>query len=171
MLASTRTVGLVLIVVGILLAALAAVWLVSGVAEESLRRSGLMLGLAVTGVLVLPLLGGGVILLLRGRRELGHLTDISKQKRLLNMIQTQGHISVAEAAIELDVDRDTLKSYLYDLVGKKLFSGYVNWDQGMLYSAAAASMSAGSCPNCGAKLEMAGKGVILCPYCGTETFT
>ena len=168
---STRTVGVVLIALGILLGMLAAVWLVSGVAEENLRRSGLMLGLAVTGVLVLPLLGGGVVLLVRGRSELGHGRDISNQKRLLNMIQTQGRISLAEAAIELDLDRDTLRSYVYDLVGKKLFSGYVNWDQGMLYSAGAARMSAGSCPNCGAKLEMAGKGVVLCPYCGTETFT
>lgn len=130
-----------------------------------------MLGLAVTGVLVLPLLGGGVVLLLRGRSEISDMTDIRKQKHLLNMIQTQGRISLAEAAIELDVGRDTLKRYVYDLVGKKLFTGYVNWDQGMLYSSGAASMSAGSCPNCGAKLEMAGKGVVLCPYCGAETFT
>jgi uncharacterized protein (DUF983 family) len=26
------------------------------------------------------------------------------------------------------------------------------------------------CPNCGAQLELAGKGLIVCPYCGTEVF-
>ena len=129
-----------------------------------------MLGLVIVTVLVLPLLGGGIFLILKSRSEAGHMAELQKEKRLLNLLQTQGQISLGEAAIELDVSRETLKSYVYDLVGKQLFSGYVNWDQGMLYSSSAASMGSGTCPNCGGKLEFAGKGVTQCPYCGIEIF-
>ena len=26
------------------------------------------------------------------------------------------------------------------------------------------------CPNCGGKLELAGKGIVTCPYCGVQIF-
>ena len=167
---STRTVGTILIAAGIIIALVLVAWLVAGVAEENLTRSGLILGLAVVGVLALPLIGGGITLLLKGRSESDRMAELKNEKRLLNMIQTQGQVSLAEAAIELDVSRETLKRYLYDLVGKQLLSGYVNWDQDMLYSSTASNVGTGACPNCGGKLESAGKGVIHCPYCGTEVF-
>ena len=28
----------------------------------------------------------------------------------------------------------------------------------------------GKCPNCGGQLELTGKGVISCPFCGSEIF-
>lgn len=167
---STRAVGIILIVAAIVLGVALGGWLLSGFAEENLRRSGLMLGLVIVAVLVLPLLGGGALLILKGRGEARHMAELQKEKRLLNMIRTQGQVSLGEAAIELDVSRETLKRYLYDLVGKQLFSGYVNWDQDMLYSSDASNMGTGTCPSCGGKLESAGKGVIHCPYCGTEIF-
>ena len=98
------------------------------------------------------------------------MAGLEKEKALLNMIQTQGQVSLGEAAIELDVSRDALKRYLYDLVGKQLFTGYVNWDDGMLYASAVSTVSSGSCPNCGGKLELTGKGVVRCPYGGAEIF-
>jgi len=167
---STKTVGAILIAAAIIIGLVSVTWLISGLAEENLRRSGLTLGLVIVAVLVLPLLGAGIFLILKGRNEASHMAELQKEKRLLNMLQTQGQISLGEAALELDVSRETLKSYVYDLVGKRLFSGYVNWDQGMLYSSSAASMESGTCPNCGGKLEFAGKGVIQCPYCGIEIF-
>jgi hypothetical protein len=166
----TTALGLVLIVAAIILSVLMGAWLISGYREESLRRSGLMLGAAMTGLVALPLLGGGVFLLLRGRGETSRMAELKKEQRLLSMVRTQGRVSVSEAALQLDVSRETLKRYLHDLVGKQLFQGYVNWDQDMLYALDASGMGSGACPNCGGKLELAGKGVIQCPYCGTEIF-
>jgi DNA-directed RNA polymerase subunit RPC12/RpoP len=63
-----------------------------------------------------------------------------------------------------------VRTYIYDLIGKDLFRGYVNWDRGELVSAEAAQIKDGTCPNCGGRLELAGKGLVRCPYCGTEIY-
>jgi DNA-directed RNA polymerase subunit RPC12/RpoP len=86
------------------------------------------------------------------------------------MVLTQGQVRVAEAALELSASRDQVKEWIYDLVGKGLFTGYINWDEGVLYSKQASEMGTNKCPNCGGQLELAGKGVVRCPYCGTEIF-
>jgi DNA-directed RNA polymerase subunit RPC12/RpoP len=58
-----------------------------------------------------------------------------------------------------------------DLVGKNLFSGAINWKDGILYSKQASELKADrKCPNCGGQLELVGKGVIECPFCGSEVF-
>ena len=50
------------------------------------------------------------------------------------MVSTQGQIRIADAALELGATKINSKRWLYDLVGKGLFSGYINWDEGVLYS-------------------------------------
>ena len=95
---------------------------------------------------------------------------MEKEKRILNMVQTQGQIKVAEVALEMRLTLDQVKAYIYDLVGKGLLSGYINWDDGILYARDAKEMQTTKCPNCGGEREVVGKGVVKCPYCGTELF-
>jgi hypothetical protein len=68
------------------------------------------------------------------------------------------------------MSRSEFKDALYDLVGKELFTGYIDWKDGVLYARQAGELNTGKCPNCGAPRAMAGKGVIKCEYCGAETF-
>jgi DNA-directed RNA polymerase subunit RPC12/RpoP len=109
-------------------------------------------------------------LIVQGRSEEAAIAEVQKEKRLLNMVATQGEVSIGEAALELDVSRDQIKAWVYDLVGKGLFSGYINWDDGLLISRRAAELRGNKCPNCGGQVELSGKGVVSCPYCGSEIF-
>ena len=165
-----RTVGCILIVIAVIIAAVAAVWLFSGLSEEKVQRTGFLLGLALVAVLVLPLLGGGAFLLVRGRGEAQQFAEVQKQKKILNIIQTQGQVDVAEVAIEMDLTRDQVREHIYDLVGKGLFTGYINWDEGVLYARQASEMRSTKCPNCGGVRQVVGKGTVKCPYCGSELF-
>ncbi len=87
------------------------------------------------------------------------------------MVLAQGKVSLSEVALELTMPRDKVEDMVRDLVGKNLFSGAINWNDGVLYSKQASQMKADhKCPNCGGQVELAGKGVIQCPYCSAEVF-
>ncbi len=165
-----KTLGLILIFVGLIIGLAATGWLGASLAGGSLQASGFALGLALVVVLVLPFFAVGVILLVRGAAESRDMARVAQQRRLLNMVLTQGRLAVSDAALELNLTRDQVKNMIYDLVGKELFTGYINWNDGILYARDAAEMRTNKCPNCGGVRELVGKGVVRCPYCGSELF-
>jgi hypothetical protein len=159
----TRILGIVLIVVGLGVAA----WLVVGLTEATGNKAGYVLGLVLFS---LPFFGVGLYLLLTSRVEIKAEGEADKERTILNAVMTRGRVGVADLAIECNLTREQVKAYVYDLIGKDLFRGYVNWERGELVSAEAAQIKEGSCPNCGGQVELAGKGLVRCPYCGTETY-
>jgi DNA-directed RNA polymerase subunit RPC12/RpoP len=165
-----RTVALILIVSGLIILAGSALYLFSGMAEGRLRPSGFLLGIGLALLVVLPMLAGGVVLFARSRSDALQFAEVEKQKRILNMVRTQGQINVADIAIEMNLTREQVREHIYDLVGKGLFTGYINWDEGVLYAMDAAVMRTTKCPNCGGVREVVGKGTVKCPYCGSELF-
>ena len=156
MAASARLVGLLLLGFGTLLGVAIGLWLIFGVLDNKMERTGAIFGFVLLfGCLVLPLIGGGIYFFRQGQAEARDLARVAQQRRLL----------------ELNTTRDQVQRDLTELVGRGLFSGYVDWNKGMLYSVEASKLQGReTCPNCGGQLQLAGKGLITCPYCGAQIF-
>lgn len=169
-----RTVGIILVVAGLSICAVVSLFLglgAGGGGPTRLSTAGAVLGIALFGVMPLIVLAGvGTFLFIRGGQEAEEMQDVQKKERLLGMIQAQGKVSIANAAIELKMTRDQVKYAIYDLVNQGLFSGYINWQEGMFYSKELSQVQTTKCPNCGGIREVVGKGIVKCPYCGVELF-
>lgn len=171
MIGQGKTIGIILIAVGLVIVIGAALCLLPSLLEGELRASGFALGLVLAFLFVtVPMVAVGIFMFVRGQSEAKQLAVAAKEKKLLNMVQAQGRVKVADVAIELDEPMSTVKQFIYDLVGKGLFTGYINWDEGVLYARQASEMRSTRCPNCGGQRELVGKGVVKCPYCSSELF-
>ncbi len=167
-----KIIGIILLIggvlVGIIVAGLMFVYQQEGTLSGGAAFLGCTLGFFI---LVLPQLGFGGFFLWKGTQEAGDSDRSKKQRDLLNIVKTQGQVDIGDLVIEMGSSTDEVKGLLKDLVGMGLFSGYVNWDEGMLYSQQATKLrELHNCANCDGELELAGQGVVQCPYCGTEYF-
>jgi hypothetical protein len=95
----------------------------------------------------------------------------ARQSQLAAVVTARGQIHLDDLGRELRAPRDLVRQWVYELVKRGEFTGYLNWDEGILYSAEAQRLTeAGKCPYCNGELSLAGKGVIRCAYCGSEIF-
>jgi hypothetical protein len=164
-----RLTGVVLVVLGLAAGVIAAAWLFTNKGLEGPARI-LGLGIALV-VLVAPLVGAGIFLSAFGGQQARQEQEASRQRKLLNIVQTRGQVKIDDLVIEMQLPREEIKNMIYSLVGLGVFSGYVNWDQGVLYSSDASHLrELKQCPNCGGEITLSGKGVAKCKFCGTEFF-
>jgi hypothetical protein len=169
---NSRLIGLILIASGIL------VFLggfsfsvVSSLEGSNYNIGGVILGILISLIVAIPLVGGGVYLLIQGRSEATQQVEATRQRKILDMVKTRGQVNISDLVIELKSTSDQVRQDIYTIVGMGLLKGYVNWDQGLLYSQEASQLKGReTCPNCGGALSLAGKGIITCPYCGTQIF-
>lgn len=168
---SNRVLGYVFLGLGVIFGLFGLAWGVASIADGTLNVTGFLLLLLILAPIEAMLIGAGVFILRRSSTEMAEMVEVKRQRQILSALQTQGRLSLRDAALEVDATLDQVKQDVYDLVGKGLFSGYIDWQDGILYSRQARALrDAGSCPNCNATLELVGKGVIKCAYCDTEIF-
>ena len=94
-----------------------------------------------------------------------------KQRDLLQRVKERGRIRLDDLARLLNVSVGTTTEWIYQLVAREQFDGYINWKQGLIYAATASRIGAASqCPQCGGTLSPAPGDCIVCLYCGTEAW-
>ncbi len=171
MIGGGRIVGIILMVGSAILLVGFGIWVLVALNSGETSSGGMALGFVLALIVLAPIFGIGVYLLRQGSVETEQFAYVKQEKQILNMVLTQGQVSIGELVSELGESRDAVNDMIRDLVGKQLFSGAINWQKGILYSVESQSLTADrKCPNCGGELQFAGKGLIVCPYCGSEVF-
>jgi hypothetical protein len=168
---SGRLVGIILTVVGIGVAVIAGLWIAAQVGQGALSGGGAATTAGVVFIPVALLIGFGIYSYVQGGARQKEESETQKQRLLLDIVRSRGQVSVNDMALEMHVPIDSVKLMVHQLVGLQVFSGYVNWKDGILYSAEASQLrQLDKCKNCGGDIELAGKGIVVCKYCGTEYF-
>ncbi|HZQ08930.1 MAG TPA: hypothetical protein VFD70_20285 [Anaerolineae bacterium] len=171
MIGGGKTVGLILIIVGLIIFVVVTLFVGSGAVSGQTTGPGAVLGIGAFGVIPLLLFGGvGVFLFVRGGAEEKELNVVRQKERLLGMIQAQGKVTLSTIMVEQHLSREQVQNYIYELVQQGLFSGYIDWSNATFYSKDASRVGSNKCPNCGGIREIVGKGIVKCPYCGVELF-
>lgn len=167
MIGGGRVVGLILVVAAVVLLLVGGVWLFS----EDITAGGRVLGMLLGLLVLLPIAGIGIYLFRKGSVEKVQFANVEQEKKLLNMVLTQGQVTIGEMVGTLGLPRETVEDMIRSVVGKQLFSGAIDWKRGILYSVDSQKLvGEQKCPNCGGDLRFAGKGLVTCPYCGSEVF-
>lgn len=166
-----RLVGIILVVVGFGIAVIAGLWLALQVSSDQITSGGAVVGAGIAFIPVALLAGFGIYMYVQGGKEAEQESEMQKQRQLLDIIKSRGQVSVPDVALEMRVSVDAIQNMVHQLVGLQVFSGYVNWDKGVLYSADASQLrDLDKCKNCGGEIQLVGKGVMTCKFCGTEYF-
>mgnify|MGYP005845702677 FL=1 len=166
-----RLVGIILIVVGFGIAVIAGLWLAVQVAAQQLSGGGAVVGAGIAFIPVALLVGFGIFMFVQGGKQATEESSMRQQRQLLDIVKSRGQVSVADLALEMKISADIVRNLVHQLVGLQVFSGYVNWNDGILYSSDAGKLrEIDKCKNCGGEIQLVGKGVVTCKFCGTEYF-
>jgi len=165
-----RVAGIILIVSGIAVCVIGVA--VLGVfTMAGLTASGTGVGVILLAIISLPLFGSGLFLIIQSAQEGKDDEIIAKQRRILDAVQARGQVRISDLVLELKSSREQVQNWIYNLVGMGLFSGYISWEDGVLYSVQASQLKdKTTCVRCGGQVTLAGKGVSKCQHCGTEYF-
>lgn len=166
-----RLVGIILMGLGFGITVLVGLWLAVQVSAEELEAGGAVLGGFLAFIVIGPLIGFGIYMYVRGGQEADEQSVMEQQRRLLDIVRSRGQVTVEDLALEMQVGVTAVQDMVHQLVGLQVFAGYVNWDDGILYSSDAGKLrDMKDCQKCGAPIQLSGKGVVTCRFCGTEYF-
>jgi hypothetical protein len=168
---SGRTVAFILVGACLLVILVGGAWLAGGLSEGRLRLTGALLGAALMLVILVPLGGGAVYLFAQSGREAAEDVERAELRKILDIVKSRGQVAISDLVLEIGSTQREVQDQIHALVGMGVFSGYINWEEGTLFSQDASGLrDLEKCNYCGGELRLAGKGVVTCPYCGTEYF-
>lgn len=162
-----RALGIGLIVTGAVWALLWGGWVAAQHAQGRLDLAAALLGLLLFAVLPTAVSWAvGAVVLVRARRRGGQEADADLEVRIAEAVRTRGVVRLAELSSEWGYEEQVLRRALERLVGLNLLPGNVDWERGEITAPFAALDQ--TCSHCGGKLEPAGKGLLVCRYCGSH---
>lgn len=169
---SFRAIGIALLLLGFIWLGIMAAFVFSGLAAGKLEGLGpVILGLGFFGLMPALLFWTlGAIFVRQARIEGGKRREAHLHEEILQRVMTRGQMKFDELANELQVSPKAIEEAIYNVVGMQLFTGYINWPGREMIAMEAEQISGDKCPNCGGAIELAGKSMARCPYCGTQTF-
>lgn len=92
---------------------------------------------------------------------------MSRDTPFLKIVTPGDKLTFTEVAQGLAVSREGAAAGVRHLVTKKLFTGYINWQEETVQSTEV-DIHRTDCPNCAAPLATTPRGTKICAGCGTE---
>ena len=166
-----RLIGIILIAIAFGVAVITSLFIAVQSSSEELEAGGAVILAGLACIPISLLAGFGIFMYVKGGQEAEEESIMRKQRELLDVLRSRGQVGIHDMALELNISVDTVKSMVHQLVGLQVFSGFINWDDGILFSAEASKLrDLKECEKCGAPIQLVGKGVVACKACGTEYF-
>ncbi len=126
---------LILIVIGFIVAAAAGFWVAVQMAQGLMQPGE---AAVAASVLFLPIGGlvlAGIYLRTRQKQAVEPESAVEKQRLLVDLLNVRRSITVSEMATALQVDEAALHDLVEQLILLGIFTGHVDWEQGVMYAA------------------------------------
>jgi len=117
------------------IAVLVGLWVAIQVSAD--QPLGSLLGVALIGFVPSALLAGyGAYQYIRVGEEPDVIPDIDvrQQRELVDLIHERGMVTISDASHQLGISEPDVRDAIYQLLELEIFTGDVDWNQGVIYS-------------------------------------
>lgn len=167
-----RRQGSVAIALGFVLTVIAGL-ILAFLANDTLDTFQLLISAGIVFVLVAPIFGFGIYRYASSAQAEAHLVadEMEKPRQLLDILKANGQADLETLSRELGSSADEIKAMIDDLISLELFSGIINWDEGIIALIDPNVLKLiDTCKNCHNPISMKESGVTICPHCGTQYY-
>jgi hypothetical protein len=119
------------LVVGLLMGVLMVWYVQQGLLSTAVAVIGLLLGLLIFS---LPQLALGVYLIKFSRQTEETPLQTRTRQQLLALLEESHQYTLPDLIYTLNISEDELQTAVHQATLRNEFSGYINWEKGMLYS-------------------------------------
>lgn len=161
-----RRIGQALVVTGFVVATAVGLFLA---VQASAGKIGARQATMISGVVfvaLVPIVGYGIFLYTKQDDPPPAISPILKQRELMDVLRSREQMEISELAQQLDITERTAQEMIQDLITLDIFSGFVNWDDGVVSCMDAEQLlQLSHCSICDIPIQV--KHGIVCQVCKT----
>lgn len=131
----------------------------------------LLISAVIIFLLIAPLFGFGIYRYAKSTQEerTSLAEEMEKPRQLLDILKEKGQADIRFLSDELHSNPEEIKAMIADLTALQLFSGIVNWEDGLIAMVDPDLLQLiDICKNCQNPIEIKEATVTICTHCGTE---